>query len=139
MADSFIMLALGAFRFGLSTAAYQNLERTSAWRWESVPRVGVRPAQQFVGPGEDTVSMDGTIYPSFRGGLGQLDAMRAEADKGEALLLVDGTGKVWGEYCITEVRETQTVFFSNGMPRKIDFSLSLTMYGGTATGGTSNV
>lgn len=130
MADSFVMLALGDFRFSLSTAAYQTLERTSAWRWESVARVGVRPAQQYVGPGEDTVSIDGTVYPSFRGGLGQLDAMRAEADKGEALLLVDGTGKVWGEYCITEVRETQTVFFSNGMPRKIDFSLSLTMYGG---------
>lgn len=124
------MMALGAFRFSLSTAAYQTLERTSSWRWESVDRIGVRPARQYVGPGDDNVSMDGTIYPSFAGGLGQVEAMRAEANRGVYLLLVDGTGRVWGDFCITEVSETHTVFFSNGQPRKIDFRLSLASYGG---------
>lgn len=130
MADSFVMMALGAFRFSLDTAAYQSLERSHSWRWEGIDRIGVRPAQQFVGPGEETVTMSGSIYPAYRGGLKQLPAMRAEADKGEPLLLVDGTGLSWGQYCITKIDETQTVFFSNGMPRKIDFTISLTAYGG---------
>lgn len=127
---SSVMLALGEFRFSIDTAAYQNLERSSSYRWDSVDRLGVRPAMQFIGPGEDTVTLDGTIYPSFRGGLGQVTAMRAEAAKGEPLLLVDGAGRVWGLYVITDIRETQTVFFSNGAPRKIDFNLTLKMYGG---------
>lgn len=132
MADSNVMMALGDYRFSLSTAAYQNLERTMSWRWAAVERVGGRPKQQYIGPGEETVSMDGSIYPAFRGGLGQIDRMRVEANKGEARLLVDGTGKVWGRYCITEIRETQTVFFSNGKPRKVDFAISLKHYGDDA-------
>jgi phage protein U len=126
--NSFSMMALGGYRFSLSTAAYQDLERTSSWRWPSADRVGARAVPQYVGPGEDTISMRGTIYPHFRGGLGQLSAMRAEASQGAPLLLVDGSGRVWGKFVITEIREGQTVFFSNGKPRRIDFDISLTMY-----------
>lgn len=129
MSDSFVMMALGEYRFSLATAAYQSLDRSSDWRWESVDRIGARPAKQYLGPGEDTVNMRGTIYPHFRGGLGQVEAMRTEANKGEPYLLVDGTGKVWGNYCITNVSETQETFFSNGIPRKIDFTIALAMYG----------
>lgn len=126
---SYVMLALGPYRFSLSTAAYQELERTSSWRWPSVDRIGARPALQYTGPGEDTVSMRGTIYPHYAGGLGQVSAMRAAASTGLPLLLIDGTGRVWGQYVITEIRETQKTFFSNGQPRAQEFDLSLTMYG----------
>lgn len=130
MADSFVMMALGEYRFSLNTAAYQELERTSSWRWPTVDRIGARPASQYVGPGEDSVSMRGDIYPHFRGGLGQLTKMREAAAKGVPLNMVDGNGRVWGEYVITEVREGQSVFFSNGKPRKVTFDLTLKMYGG---------
>lgn len=127
--DSFVMMALGSFRFSLSTAAYQELTRTNSWRWPTVDRIGARPSSQFVGPGDDSVSMNGRIYPHFKGGLGQIDAMRAVADKGEPQMLVDGAGRVWGKYVITEIRETQGTFFSNGAPRCQDFDLSLQAYG----------
>jgi hypothetical protein len=132
MADgnSFVMMGLGEYRFGLSTAAYQELSRTTSWRWPTVERIGARPASQFVGPGEDSVTMNGIIYPHFRGGLKQIEAMRAEADKGKPLNLVDGTGQLWGQYVITEVREGQATFFSNGAPRSQTFDITLQAYGG---------
>lgn len=133
--NSYVMMALGPYRFSLSTAAFQDLERTSAWRWPSVDRVGARPALQFVGPGEDRVSMRGTIYPHFRGGIDQVTRMREAAAMGTPHRLVDGTGRDWGKYVITEVRETQTVFFSNGTPRKIDFDISMSMYGEDSAAG----
>lgn len=127
--NSYVMLALGDYRFGLSTAAYQTLERTSQWRWPTQDRIGTAPASQFVGPGGETVSLSGMIYPHYKGGLGQLDAMRAEAGKGEPLMLVDGTGKVWGKYVITEIREGQRTLFSNGAPRCQEFDVTLQSYG----------
>lgn len=133
MDDSSVMMALGDYRFCLDAAAYQSLERSTLYRWEAVDRIGVAPGQQFIGPGEDRIDLSGVIYPAFRGGLGQLDEMRAEAGKGEPLMMVDGMGRVWGDFCITEVRETQTVFFSNGTPRKIEFSLTVVAYGGGET------
>lgn len=124
------MLALGDFRFGIATAAFQELQRSHSWRWPSIERIGAKPALQFVGPGDETIRMNGTIYPSFRGGLGQIDGMRVEANKGEPLRLVDGAGLDWGFYCITEINETRKVFFSDGTPRAQDFDLCLSAFGG---------
>jgi phage protein U len=127
--ESFTMMALGDYRFALDTAAYEKLQRTTSYRWETINRLGRAPAQQFIGAGDDDISMDGVIYPHFRGGLGQLDEIRTLAGQGEPLLLVDGTGKVWGDYVVREVGEGQSVFFSNGAPRKIEFSLTLRAFG----------
>lgn len=128
--NSTIMMALGDFRFSLDTAAYQDLQRKHAWRWPEIERIGARPARQFIGPGPETIDMTGTIYPSFRGGLSQIDDMRVQADKGEPLTLVDGSGKVWGQYAILSIGETQTTPFSDGTPRKVDFDISLGEVGG---------
>ncbi|TIM92331.1 MAG: phage tail protein, partial [Mesorhizobium sp.] len=43
------MMGLGPFRFSLSTAAYQALERSDEYRWVSQDRIGRHPAMQFVG------------------------------------------------------------------------------------------
>lgn len=127
--DSLVMMALGDYRFGISTAAYQSLERDTAWRWPTIDPVGARPRPQFVGKGEDTLRLAGIVYPHFSGaGLGQIDAMRVEADKGEPLLMVCGRGKVWGRWSITSLREGQRTFWSNGAPRAQDFELGLLFY-----------
>lgn len=123
------MLALGDFRFEIGTAAYQTLVRTQAYRWEKQDRIGRLPALQFVGADLQTVELDGVIYPAFRGGLGQVRAMRALAARGEPLDLVAGTGDVLGRWCIVEVSETGSVFLDDGRPRKIEFALKLQEYG----------
>lgn len=124
-----VMMTLGDYRFSLPTAAYQNLRRSVEYRWPAQERAGRRPARQFTGIGADTIDLDGVIYPHYRGGLGQLDALRALAGKGKPLILTDGTGKVWGKFCIERVEETQGNFFGDGTPRKQEFRLSLAHYG----------
>lgn len=124
-----VMMALGEYRFGLSTAAFADLQRTSEYRWAKQERMGRKPARQYTGPDGDTISLSGVIYPHYRGGLGQINAMRAQAGKGKPLLLVDGLGRVWGKFCLVKVQEGQTRFLSNGVPLKMDFNLSLEEYG----------
>lgn len=124
-----IMMALGDFRFEVGTAAYQQLSRSQSYRWEKQGRIGRLPAMQFTGADLQAVEMKGTIYPAFRGGLGQTQAMREMAGKGEPLDLVDGTGKVWGLYVILDVAEDQSVFLDDGRPRRVDFTLKLSEYG----------
>ena len=129
MASSSYLMKLGEYTFSIDSAAYQSLLRTTEYRWRSQSRIDRLPAQQFVGPGQDTLSLEGVIYPYFRGGLGQLDAMRQEAGKGEPLMLVDGTGFIWQQWVITQVEETQRILFEDGSPRKVEFRLQLTRYG----------
>ncbi|GFM34022.1 phage tail protein [Desulfovibrio subterraneus] len=123
-----VMIKLGAYVFSLDTAAYQQLSRATAYRWQALERVNQLAALQFTGPGEDSISLNGVILPTFRGGLGQLDVMRAEAAKGEPLLMVDGRGYVHGRWVILSVNETQKTFERGGAPLQIEFSIRLRKY-----------
>jgi phage protein U len=123
------LLALGNYRFAINTAAYQTLKRHQSYRWQSQERLLRRSAQQFVGTGDDTITLTGVIYPHYRGGLGQLNDLRRQAETGEPLLLVDGLGFVWGQWVITVIEETQSYLQSNGQPLKQTFQLQLKYYG----------
>ena len=124
-----VLLALGDYRFSLDTAAYDTLTRETGWRWPPADRIGGRPIPQYLGPGAEKIELSGAIYPSFRGGLGQMEEMRAEADKGKPLRLVDGRGIVWGLYVIVRVSETQTLLGARGEPKEMKFVLDLQRYG----------
>ncbi len=46
-------------------------------------------------------------------------------DAGDAYVLVDGAGNVYGAFTIDSLNETQTYHTAEGIPRKIEFSLTL--------------
>ena len=129
---SVVMMALGAFRFGVNRANYQSFTRSATWRWEAQDRLGRNPALQYLGPGTDEITLQGVIYPHFKGGLRQIELMRLVANAGQPLILVDGLGWVWERWVITSVEETKTLFLADGAPRKIEFSVGLKAYGSDA-------
>lgn len=129
-----VMMQLGDFQFGINTAAYQGLSRSDAWRWPAQERIGQEAALQHLGPGECSVTLDGVLYPEWKGGLGQLDAMRAQAGRGEPLVLVDGRGRALGMWVIESVSETQGTFAAGGVARRIEFSLQLKRFSSQVTG-----
>ncbi|HEX8963635.1 MAG TPA: phage tail protein, partial [Rhodocyclaceae bacterium] len=82
------MAALGLFVFSLHTLPYQQLQRSAQWRHPSNSRVGRRPARQYVGPGDETITLTGTLYPEITGGAVSLALVRAMADMGKAWPLI---------------------------------------------------
>lgn len=126
---SLVMMALGTFRFGVNRASYQALARTAAYRWASLDRIGRDPAEQFLGPGSEEITLEGTIYPHFRGGLRQVEGMRLAARAGRPMILVDGLGWVLHRWVIVRVEERKAVFLADGAPRRIEFAVELRSYG----------
>lgn len=120
-----MMMSLGVFSFSLATAAYQELQRQMAWRHASSERVGARAAHQYVGPGDETINLSGLIAPPLTGRLGSLDTLRDMAGQGRSWPLVDGTGRVHGAYVIESINETRSLFFADGIPRKVEFQIAL--------------
>jgi phage protein U len=120
-----MMLALGMFVFSLSTAAYQALQRQTEWRHTSSNRVGVAPARQFLGRGDDSITLPGVILPELAGSALSLDALRLMANTGKAWPMVEGTGRIYGLWIIESLSETKTLFFRDGTPRRIEFTVSL--------------
>lgn len=123
MAD--IMLRLGRYSFGLNTAAYQQLARSTEYRWKAQERIQNDDALQFTGRGTDSITLQGLVFPAWRGGAGQANAMRAEAAKGMPLLLVDGRGIVHGRWVIERIEEQQAVFAGAGVPLRQSFTMQI--------------
>jgi len=120
-----MLMALGMFVFQTRSVPYQQLQRATQWRHASQSRVGDRPAYQFVGPGADTITLSGTLFPEFTGGRLDLDEIRDMADEGKAWPLVEGTGRQYGLWVITGVNETSSTFFRDGAAQKIEFTITL--------------
>lgn len=120
-----IMMALGVFQFSIQTAVYQELNRHTEYKWPSQHRFGKRPSSQFVGKGEDTITLPGVIYPEYRGGFQQIERMRSIAGRGQPLMLVDGLGKIMGRWVIESIYEKQSLFAAFGAPRKMEFTVAL--------------
>ncbi|KTF40686.1 phage tail protein [Xanthomonas translucens] len=120
-----MMMSFGTFVFSLSTLAYQELQRQQSWRFGASERMGARAALQYLGEGEDTIDLSGVLAPELTGSRDSLDTLRELARDGQALPLVDGAGVVHGNFVLTGLRETHSVFFSDGTPRRIEFAIAL--------------
>ena len=131
------MMTLGTFVFTLRTLPYQLQQRQNEWRHPASERVGARAAHQYVGPGEETIELSGVVAPELTGSEASLATLVELANEGRPLALVSGTGQVLGAFVITSKRETRTLFFQDGTPRRIDFQLTLLRTDETQQAGAS--
>ncbi|WP_460100184.1 phage tail protein [Pseudomonas sp. H3_C08] len=117
------------YYFNLDTAAFDELRRSTEFRWASQERLTRRPAQQAVGIGEEKITLKGAIFPGFKGGLKQLDTLRSLGSQLKPLTLTTGYGDVLGTWCLKNVEEEQTALLQGGIPRKQAFTLEFARYG----------
>ena len=120
-----MMMIYGMFVFMRQTAPYQSLEQQTDFRHVKNERVGKSAKWQYIGAGEDTITLTGTLYPEITGGDLSLSALRTMAYTGKAWPLIEGTGTIYGMFAITNIRENRTEFMSDGKAQKIEFTLTL--------------
>lgn len=128
-----ILLSIGGFLFETNATSYQALSYAKSWRWPEQARIGREPAHQYTGIEKTEIKLNGTLYPSFAGGLGGIEALRAIADSGEPQLITDGLGRTWGSWVILSVNDNRSILIDNGQPRKIGFDMTLRAYGGDSS------
>ncbi|MNV46636.1 Phage P2 GpU [compost metagenome] len=115
--------------FNLDTAAFDELRRSTEFRWTSQERLSRRPAQQAVGMGDEKITLKGAIIPGLKGGLKQLDTLRTLGAQLQPLTLTTGYGDVLGTWCLKSLEEEQSALMQGGIPRKQGFTLEFVRYG----------
>jgi phage protein U len=115
--------------FNLDTAAFDELRRSTEFRWASQERLSRRPAQQAVGMGDEKITLKGAIIPGLKGGLKQLDTLRTLGAQLQPLTLTTGYGDVLGTWCLKNLEEEQSALMQGGIPRKQGFTLEFVRYG----------
>ncbi|CAM3104947.1 phage tail protein [Cupriavidus taiwanensis] len=120
-----MMMALGQFVFSLDTAPYQDFQQQIGWRHPANSRTGRRPARQFLGPDDETITLAGVLAPEVTGGDDSIEDLRKLGDSGEAHVLIEGTGRYYGLFVVETMQVTRTYFFQDGKARRIEFTLKL--------------
>jgi phage protein U len=128
------MLMLGTFRFSLNVAVPQEIERSTEYKWPAQALFGQAQARQFVGIGDDTITLPGVIFPEWKGSTNAMKTLRGLAAQGQPLLLIDGMGTVYGRWVITRVDEKKSIFAAAAQPKKIEFSVTLQYFDGAQVG-----
>ncbi|MDD2047325.1 phage tail protein [Pseudomonas putida] len=117
------------YYFNLDTAAFEELRRQTSFRWSGQERLSRSVAQQAVSLGEEKINIRGTIFPTLKGGLGQLQTLRSIGRLLRPLSLISGYGEVLGNWCLTNIDEDQSNLLAGGIPRKQAFTLEFVSYG----------
>ncbi|MCU8013626.1 phage tail protein [Shewanella sp. SM74] len=120
-----MMMTLGFFVFSRLTVPYQTSQHEMVWRHPTNSRVGARPSAQFLGVGDETLTLSGVLMPEITGGELSLEALRKMADTGKAYPLIEGRGTVTGFFVFEKISKGRSEFFSDGAARKIEFTIEL--------------
>ena len=99
--------------------------RDAAADYAAKPTLGRLPSREFVGEGDEKVTISGRVFPKKFGGLDGLQALDALRRSGVAQLLMRGDGQVMGWFVIETVRERADRLAADGVGRVIEFDVGL--------------
>lgn len=120
-----MMMVFGMFVFMLRTTPYQQLRHSQEWRHVKNERVNQSASWQYIGAGDDTVTLEGVLYPEITGGNLSLSALETIGFAGRPWPLIEGEGRIYGMYVLTRLERGKSEFDQYGNPRKVEFTLSL--------------
>ncbi len=130
------LLALGPHIFQITELNFQSIKRVTAAKWPALSRFGTYPGRQFTGFGEDSVTIEGLLFPDEFNDREHYEALRATQAAKKPVALMGwalGTGvaaEVLGQVVILEIEDTQTSISRTGQGRKIEYAISLAPFHG---------
>jgi phage protein U len=119
------LLSLGLFIFATGQTAIDEMARKSSYRYGSGNAVGVYPTLQYLGPDNDTLTLQGVLYPEVTDLPIRINELRSMAKTGKSFAMLGGDGTYFGLWKITDIEENRKYLLPDGTPRKIEFSLEL--------------
>ena len=87
-------------------------------------RINRSASWQYIGAGDDTITLSGLLYPEITGGEVSLTALTTQAYAGRPWPLIDGVGQIYGMYVITALNTTRSELDRYGKARKIEFTVT---------------
>lgn len=134
---------------GVASPGFNTLTRDTNGTWVGQGRLSRKQAYQWTGGGEETIVIEGRLYPNLFGGLKTMDRLRL-ATEGQRFLVTryyieqeDG-GYVYtqdvlpGPWGVRRVRDGAVRINSAGITQVLEFSCELVMIGADAGDGTSS-
>jgi phage protein U len=121
-----MLMQLGALAFEVAPFNTHANDRQAAADYAAKDLLGRRRSREFVGEGDEKITIRGRLFPEVIGGLGGLAVLDAMRASGTAQPLVRGDGANLGWFVIEKVTEKSSLLGRQGIGRLIEFEIDLT-------------
>lgn len=118
-----MLLSIGPVIFDQVVNA-TDYDRTTAQDFARKDVVGARKPFEAVGPGDDTLTINGAVFPDHLGGRTAPGLLRAMADEQAPQLILWGDGSLAGWWVVTEVRERGSYLAADGHARMVEMTVT---------------
>ena len=115
--------------FSLRNVPYSGISTSKNYRHAFNDRVGYRASQQFLGHGDDMITITGTLVPFITGGRVALQLFQSQADSGMPFPLIESNGTAHGFYVITSMTTEEHEHVKDGRPKVIEYTISFKRVG----------
>ncbi len=119
-----MLLSWGPYVFEAGSAAYEELRHKTGKRRAPHEIVGRAPANQYLGPKLEEISVRGTVFPLDQpGSAAQALAMGQEAKANTSYTLISGQGTVYGVFTLDEMDRVEGEIVVDGIALKVTYDL----------------
>lgn len=134
-----MLYQIGTLTLDTMPFAAEEMGRRATSDFAVKPLVGRLPGREFMGEGEDSISITGQLLPSKIGGLTELETAHTLRRSGQALPLMRGDGKAYGWFVIDEIREEHRGLDRQGVGFAVKHTISLTKVEPPAAAAAGNI
>lgn len=110
--------------FSASNVPYTQVSTEKNFNHAYNKRIGARDARQYLGPGEDKITITGTLVPFVTGGRLALQTFEIQAASGLAFPLIESNGTTHGFYVIESMTTSETHQIADGRPKVIEYTIN---------------
>lgn len=93
------------------------------------PLIGTLPGREFIGEGDDKITLSGQLLPFKTGGLTEVEVAHGFRQSGQRLPVMRGDGKMFGWFAIESIQETHRELDRNGVGWIVKYTISLVKVG----------
>ncbi|MCH9780695.1 MAG: phage tail protein [Alphaproteobacteria bacterium] len=122
-----VLMRYGDVAFTIDGMNFQQLQKTSRWRWQPQSRLGRTSVLQYTGGEAQTLILQGVVFPHYA--KHDLTRLRLLGEQANPRPLVDGRGYAYGLFVLRAITENWDHLLSGGVPRRIAYTLELSAYG----------
>lgn len=120
-----MLMQIGAVTLDTRPFSADAVDRVASADFAEHALIGSLKGREFMGEGDEIVTVSGQILPGKIGGLTELETLHGLRRAGQAVPLMRGDGRMLGWFVITQVRENHEDLERDGVGFKVQHSITL--------------
>lgn len=125
MVGGLMLYMMGALMLDTHPFSADSMDRDAGADLAVKPVIGGLAPSEFMGEGEDRITLAGRLIPSKIGGMSELERAHAMRRAGTRFPLMRGDGRRLGTFAITRIGERHTDLMADGVGFVVEHTIAM--------------